>query len=49
MSGAKLDYRRYSEVLFDILFAGGQLGEKVYQQIEIFLHISVFKNNWSVM
>lgn len=27
VSGAKLDYRRYSDVLFDILFAGGQLGE----------------------
>lgn len=25
VSGAKLDYRRYSDVLFDILFAGGQL------------------------
>ena len=29
MSGAKLDYRRYSDVLFDILFAGGQLGKKL--------------------
>lgn len=25
ISGSKLDYRRYAEVLFDILFAGGQL------------------------
>lgn len=24
--GSKLDYRRYAEVLFDILFAGGILG-----------------------
>lgn len=27
-SGAKLDYRRYAETLFDILVAGGMLGEK---------------------
>lgn len=26
-SGAKLDYRRYAEALFDILVAGGKLGE----------------------
>lgn len=26
-SGAKLDYRRYGEILFDILVAGGMLGE----------------------
>ena len=26
-AGAKLDYRRYAEVLFDILVAGGQLGK----------------------
>ncbi len=26
-SGAKLDYRRYAETLFDILVAGGMLGE----------------------
>lgn len=25
-SGAKLDYRRYAETLFDILVAGGMLG-----------------------
>ena len=30
VSGAKLDYRRYSDVLFDILFAGGQLGKRFY-------------------
>lgn len=29
-SGAKLDYRRYAETLFDILVAGGMLGEKQY-------------------
>lgn len=28
-SGAKLDYRRYAETLFDILVAGGMLGESV--------------------
>lgn len=27
-SGAKLDYRRYVETLFDILVAGGMLGKK---------------------
>lgn len=27
-SGAKLDYRRYAETLFDILVAGGMLGKK---------------------
>lgn len=27
-SGAKLDYRRYAETLFDILVAGGMLGNK---------------------
>lgn len=26
-SGGKLDYRRYAETLFDILVAGGMLGE----------------------
>lgn len=26
-SGAKLDYRRYAETLFDILVAGGMLGK----------------------
>lgn len=28
-SGAKLDYRRYAETLFDILVAGGMLGKCV--------------------
>uniref|UniRef100_A0A8C2KU44 Basic leucine zipper and W2 domain-containing protein 1-B n=1 Tax=Cyprinus carpio TaxID=7962 RepID=A0A8C2KU44_CYPCA len=28
-SGAKLDYRRYAETLFDILVAGGMLGKRV--------------------
>lgn len=27
-SGAKLDYRRYAETLFDILVAGGMLGKE---------------------
>lgn len=27
-SGAKLDYRRYAEILFDILVAGGMLGKR---------------------
>lgn len=37
-SGAKLDYRRYAETLFDILVAGGMLGElhqKVFLPIEL--------------
>lgn len=29
-SGAKLDYRRYAETLFDILVAGGMLGESLW-------------------
>jgi len=28
-SGAKLDYRRYAETLFDILVAGGMLGKSL--------------------
>ena len=28
-AGSKVDYRRYGETLFDILFAGGILGECV--------------------
>merc|ERR1712071_231157 len=28
VSGSKLDYRRYGEVLFDILIAGGVLAQK---------------------
>lgn len=31
-SGAKLDYRRYAETLFDILVAGGMLGERTWRQ-----------------
>ena len=26
-AGSRLDYRRYAETLFDVLFAGGILGE----------------------
>lgn len=29
-AGSKVDYRRYGEVLFDILIAGGLLGEFFY-------------------
>lgn len=29
-SGAKLDYRRYAETLFDILVAGGMLGKRLF-------------------
>lgn len=29
-SGAKLDYRRYAETLFDILVAGGMLGKSLW-------------------
>ncbi|MEQ2200595.1 Basic leucine zipper and W2 domain-containing protein 1-A [Xenoophorus captivus] len=32
-SGAKLDYRRYAESLFDILVAGGMLGERPYKNL----------------
>lgn len=32
-SGAKLDYRRYAETLFDILVAGGMLGE--YRSLKV--------------
>lgn len=32
-SGAKLDYRRYAETLFDILVAGGMLGK--YQAVPV--------------
>lgn len=31
-SGAKLDYRRYAETLFDILVAGGMLGERTWRR-----------------
>lgn len=33
-SGAKLDYRRYAETLFDILVAGGMLGESTSTSTE---------------
>lgn len=33
-SGAKLDYRRYAETLFDILVAGGMLGESASTSAE---------------
>lgn len=32
-SGAKLDYRRYAETLFDILVAGGMLGKWVLWEV----------------
>lgn len=37
-SGAKLDYRRYAETLFDILVAGGMLGESPCKTYNV-LHI----------
>ena len=32
-AGSKLDYRRYGEALFDILIAGGLLGETCFTQV----------------
>ena len=32
-AGNKLDYRRYGEVLFDILIAGGLLGTTIFNEI----------------
>lgn len=41
-SGAKLDYRRYAETLFDILVAGGMLGKWVALQRKTHLKLSAF-------
>lgn len=38
-SGAKLDYRRYAETLFDILVAGGMLG-KCFSNLVTFFNIT---------
>ena len=37
-SGAKLDYRRYAETLFDILVAGGMLGNYYQCCLCLLLH-----------
>lgn len=37
-SGAKLDYRRYAETLFDILVAGGMLGEWSQEAVYLCVH-----------
>lgn len=42
-SGAKLDYRRYAETLFDILVAGGMLGESLCGDQHVVLVFYVFK------
>lgn len=39
-SGAKLDYRRYAETLFDILVAGGMLGELPWTCSSLFFSIT---------
>ena len=40
--GPKLDYKRYWEELFDILFAGGILGRSISA-----LNVSLFKTLWT--
>lgn len=42
-SGAKLDYRRYAETLFDILVAGGMLGESLWGLLSAFVHLIIQK------
>lgn len=46
-SGAKLDYRRYAETLFDILVAGGMLGKR--QDSFVFVSYIVQLNTICVM
>jgi len=41
-SGAKLDYRRYAETLFDILVAGGMLGKRSCDSFE---HVSAVNSS----
>lgn len=36
-SGAKLDYRRYAETLFDILVAGGMLGKRLFHLFDCYI------------
>jgi len=43
LDNSKLDYRRYADVLFDVLFAGGQLGKN---SIEIEDQTSDVKNSY---
>lgn len=38
-SGAKLDYRRYAETLFDILVAGGMLGKRRGSSYVFYLYV----------
>lgn len=42
-SGAKLDYRRYAETLFDILVAGGMLGNEP-RASSSYTHVHSFLN-----
>lgn len=42
-AGSKVDYRRYGEVLFDILIAGGLLGKSLIKMIlTLEFHIIIF-------
>lgn len=41
-SGAKLDYRRYAETLFDILVAGGMLGKR--HRLSFLLYKNILKS-----
>ena len=43
-AGSKVDYRRYGEALFDILIAGGLLGELLNYLLEICRPCIVFRN-----
>lgn len=43
-SGAKLDYRRYAETLFDILVAGGMLGELSKGSMSMFSKLILGRN-----
>lgn len=44
-SGAKLDYRRYAETLFDILVAGGMLGKWLYRE-KVLQNAASFSDGW---
>lgn len=44
-SGAKLDYRRYAETLFDILVAGGMLGKfPLMGLLSAFIYLTFYKS-----
>lgn len=45
-SGAKLDYRRYAETLFDILVAGGMLG-KLFHICFAFTKKTILSSNYA--